>query len=196
MTSIFPCRVAILRTVGFLTLVGAVSIFAGACERQEPAPVEMATTEPHVMAGSGVEAGRYLVTVSGCNDCHTDGYLLTGGQVPEDEWLLGSPVGWRGPWGTSYASNLRLRVQEWTEEQWVETLHSRIGLPPMPWMNVKQLSASDAAAIYQYIRSLGPRGEHMPLPVPPDAEPETPYISLQPLNLGSDAPDASGAPAG
>jgi mono/diheme cytochrome c family protein len=196
MTPTFQHRVTIPGTAPLLALVGAVSILLAACEPQAPAPVEAAATEPHVMAASTIEAGRYLITVAGCNDCHTDGYLQTGGQVPEEAWLAGSPVGWRGPWGTTYASNLRLRAQEWTEEQWVETLHSRTGLPPMPWMNVSQMSASDARAMYQYIRSLGPTGEHMPLPVPPDAEPETPYISLQPLNLGSVAPEDASAPAG
>ncbi|WP_372906389.1 hypothetical protein [Rhodohalobacter sp.] len=37
------------------------------------------------------------------------------GNIPEEEWLAGSPMGWQGPWRTTYASNLRLRVQEWPE---------------------------------------------------------------------------------
>jgi len=49
-----------------------------------------------------VKVGRYLVVISGCNDCHTDGYLMTEGKVPEENWLTGSPVGWHGPWGTTY----------------------------------------------------------------------------------------------
>ncbi|MGM0744616.1 MAG: hypothetical protein ACQETF_04880 [Bacteroidota bacterium] len=55
------------------------------------------------------------MTVAGCNDCHTDGYLMMDGNIPEEEWLAGSPMGWQGPWRTTYASNLRLRVQEWPE---------------------------------------------------------------------------------
>ena len=29
------------------------------------------------------------------------------------------PVGFQGPWGTSYPANLRLTVQSMTETQWV-----------------------------------------------------------------------------
>ena len=47
-----------------------------------------------------VERGKYLVVVTGCNDCHTAGYLFSQGDVPEEEWLTGNPVGWRGPWGS------------------------------------------------------------------------------------------------
>ncbi len=137
--------------------------------------------EPHMSAGSAIEAGRYLVVVAGCNDCHTDGYLASEGDVPEEEWLKGSPIGWRGPWGTTYAKNLRLTVEGMTEDQWVEVLRSRSALPPMPWMNLNQMAEQDARAVYQYIRSLGGGGESMPLPVPPDQEPETAFISLMPV---------------
>jgi hypothetical protein len=139
--------------------------------------------DPHVVGDDPIEVGRYLTIVSGCNDCHTDGYLMTEGNVPEEDWLAGSPVGWQGPWGTTYPSNLRLRVQEWTEEKWIETLKTRKGLPPMPWMNVNKMSENDMSAIYVYIKSLGPKGERMPLAVGPGEIPQTPYLSLFPQNL-------------
>jgi mono/diheme cytochrome c family protein len=147
---------------------------------------------PHLVAASDIEAGRYLVIVGGCNDCHTETYLQTGGDVPEEDWLAGSMLGWRGPWGTTYPPNLRLRVQEWTEDVFVQTVHERKALPPMPWVNVNQMSEQDARAIYRYIRSLGPIGEQMPAPVPPDQEPTTPYLSLMPIQPGA----SSGTPAG
>ena len=135
---------------------------------------------PHLVASSDIEAGRYLVIVGGCNDCHTETYLQTEGNVPEKDWLAGSKLGWRGPWGTTYPPNLRLRVQEWTEDTFVQTLHERKELPPMPWVNVNQISEQDARAIYRYIRSLGPTGEPSPAAVPPDQEPTTPYLLLTP----------------
>jgi mono/diheme cytochrome c family protein len=49
-----------------------------------------------------VERGRYLVTITGCNDCHTAGYLASEGQTPEEQWLTGDTFGWRGPWGTTF----------------------------------------------------------------------------------------------
>lgn len=139
---------------------------------------------PHVTGGTDVEQGRYLVIVGGCNDCHTDGYLPTNGDVPEAQWLLGSPVGFRGPWGTTYASNLRLLVGTYTEDQWVDLLHTRTSLPPMPWMNINQMAEADMRALYRYIGSLGAAGEIMPLAVPPDEDPTTPYVSLEPILPG------------
>jgi hypothetical protein len=47
-----------------------------------------------------VERGRYLVSIAGCNDCHTANYPVRGGKVPEAEWLTGDALGWRGPWRT------------------------------------------------------------------------------------------------
>ena len=63
---------------------------------------------------AAIERGRYLVKIGGCNDCHTPGYAQSGGKVPEAQWLSGVPLGFNGPWGTSYASNLRLSAQSIT----------------------------------------------------------------------------------
>lgn len=142
-----------------------------------------ATVQPHVTAATPVEAGRYLATVAGCNDCHTAGYAEAGSRIPEEDRLAGSPVGWRGPWGMTYPSNLRLTVQSMPEDAWVKILHGRTASPPMPWMNVNKLSEQDARALYQYIKSLGPKGERMPTAEGPDREPHTPYIPLEPQHL-------------
>ena len=60
---------------------------------------------------SQVERGKYLVSISACDDCHTPNYGLSGGKVPEKDWLTGDSLGWQGPWGTTYAPNLRLFFQ-------------------------------------------------------------------------------------
>lgn len=44
------------------------------------------------------------------------------------------------------------------EDDWVDMLHTRTAMPPMPWMNVNKMSDQDARAIYQYLDSLGPKG--------------------------------------
>jgi len=139
-----------------------------------------ADKQVYVKASTDIEAGRYLAIVGGCNDCHTEGYLQSDGKVPEEDWFTGSKMGWRGPWGTTYASNLRLFVQDMDEEDWVETLKTRTSMPPMPWMNVNKMSEKDARAMYKYLKSLGPKGEEMPRAAHPDVEPETPYIWLVP----------------
>jgi mono/diheme cytochrome c family protein len=128
---------------------------------------------------AGVERGRYLVTIGGCNDCHTAGYLQQGGTTPESQWLTGSPVGYQGPWGTTYASNLRLVAGRMTEAEWVA--HARKErLPPMPWFNVKVMSDTDLKAVYAFIRSLGETGAPAPAYVAPGGKVATPYYVFVP----------------
>ena len=136
---------------------------------------------PYVAAASAVEAGRYLVRMGSCDDCHTPGWMETNGNVPDAERLLGSPVGFRGPWGTTYPANLRLVVQSYTEDAFVARVKSGVGLPPMPWMNVSHFSDRDLRAIYAFLRSLGAAGEQAPAAVPPGVAPKTPYISFEPV---------------
>lgn len=80
-----------------------------------------------------IDRGLYLVTVGGCNDCHSPKKMTPNGPLPDETRLLsGHPAdeklpdvptniigpdkwgaitnnnltGWFGPWGTSYTSNL------------------------------------------------------------------------------------------
>jgi hypothetical protein len=94
---------------------------------------------PAIAAADVNEVGRYLAVFALCNDCHTAGWLPAG-DVPEEQWMAGNPVGYEGPWGITFPSNLRLRVQEWSEEQWVQTLKTRKALDPMPWIAVNRMS--------------------------------------------------------
>jgi mono/diheme cytochrome c family protein len=126
-----------------------------------------------------IERGRYLVTVGGCNDCHTAGYAEHAGQVPESEWLTGVPVGFQGPWGTTYPANLRHVVHSMTEAEWIA--HARQErLPPMPWFNLRRMTDADLSAMYLYIRSLGDSGAPMPAYVAPGGHVDTPYIVFVP----------------
>ena len=134
-----------------------------------------AMAEPEV---SMIDRGRYLAKVTGCNDCHTPGYLMQEGKVPESEWLIGDRFGWRGPWGTTYGSNLRLYVQNLTEDEWVQDARTLRRRPPMPWFNLNVMEEADLRALYQYILSLGPAGEPAPAYLPPEQEPPMPYASF------------------
>lgn len=151
-------------------------------------PSVSAQERPHVVAASSVEAGRYLSVVAGCNDCHTAGYLQKKGDVPEENRLTGNPVGWRGPWGTTYASNLRRYVDTISADAFVKVMHTRTAMPPMPWMNVNEISEQDARAIYAYLKHLGPKGKATPENVPPGQEPKTPYIVMTPQKPGAKPP--------
>ena len=87
--------------------------------------------------------------------------------MPEAQWLTGDALGWNGPWGTTYATNLRLYMQDLTEEQWVKKAKTLSARPPMPWFNVQAMSTSDLRAMYRYVRHLGPAGKPAPAYLPP-----------------------------
>jgi mono/diheme cytochrome c family protein len=99
-----------------------------------------------------IERGQYLVTVGGCNDCHSPKKMTPNGPVPDEARLLsGHPTdeklpaippniigpdkwgalvnnnltGWVGPWGTSYSSNLSPDRETGTGA-WNEELFIRI----------------------------------------------------------------------
>ena len=122
--------------------------------------------------------GKYLVVIGGCNDCHTPGYAPTNGKVPEKDWLIGDRLGWRGPWGTTYAVNLRQYMQGLTEAQWVTKAKALETRPPMPWANVRVMTTQDLRAMYRYIRHLGPGGDPAPAYLPPDKDPPPPYVAF------------------
>jgi hypothetical protein len=109
-----------------------------------------------------VEKGRFLVKQLGCNDCHTAGYLQLKGNVPENKWLMGDTIGWRGPLGTSYGSNLRLFVDAFKEEEWIKMAKTLKSRPPMPHPILNAMNNEDLQAIYWFIRYLGPSGKPVP----------------------------------
>lgn len=125
--------------------------------------------------GNLVAHGRYISQIGGCNDCHTSGYLLKDGRVPEKLWLTGSSFGWRGPWGTTYPANLRNLMSTLTEKQWVKLARTLKARPPMPWFDVNIMKEHDLRALYHFVRYLGPAGGPPPAYVPPDKEPQPPY---------------------
>jgi mono/diheme cytochrome c family protein len=129
-----------------------------------------------------VDRGRYLVQIGGCNDCHTPGYPQSDGKTPEADWLTGNPVGFQGPWGTSYPANLRLVVQSMPEAQWLARARTPMR-PPMPWFNLRDMSDADLRAMYSYIRSLGPKGDPAPVAAAPGVAVKTPYFVFVPQNL-------------
>jgi len=142
-----------------------------------------ALTVPGAASAAGkadpmVERGKYLVTIAGCNDCHTPGYGPSDGKVPEKDWLTGDMLGWRGPWGTTYAINLRNYMSKVSEAEWLKTARGLTARPPMPAMNVRQMKDADLKAIYRYIRHLGPAGGEAPAYLPPDKTPNPPFVQF------------------
>jgi mono/diheme cytochrome c family protein len=128
-----------------------------------------------------IERGRYLIMIAACNDCHTPNFLETDGDVPESEWLTGIDIGFRGPWGVTYPKNLRHSVNSMSEKDWVDYVRKAKLAPPMPWWSLHNMTRSDVASIYAYIRSLGLKGELAPQPLPPGENPTTPVYDFVPV---------------
>jgi mono/diheme cytochrome c family protein len=129
---------------------------------------------------ASIQRGRYLVETAGCNDCHTAGYIPAAGKVPEAQWLKGDAVGFRGPWGTTYPSNLRRYFAGVSEQAFIADARSGRMRPPMPWFNLAAMTDADLRAIHRYVRSLGEPGVPAPTYLPPGEEPGTPYIVFVP----------------
>jgi mono/diheme cytochrome c family protein len=128
-------------------------------------------------AANQVERGRYLVKITGCNDCHTPGYLESAGRLEESRWLVGSSLGWQGPWGTTYPPNLRLLTQGLTADQWLRVARRQMR-PPMPWFALREMTDADLLAIYYFTRSLGPAGTHAPAFIPPGKMAQTHVVKI------------------
>lgn len=130
----------------------ALLLSAAGCQRPEAAEAEAAGSSRAVPAVDAVERGKYLVTVAGCNDCHTP--FKTGPNGPEPDMarmLAGHPqelrmppapaprgpwiwagaatnTAFAGPWGVSYASNLTPEPNTglgiWTEDLFIKALRN------------------------------------------------------------------------
>jgi len=157
-----------------LSLGAAAVFFAGqglAQQKQKGQGTVAANVDP-----KRIERGRHLVIITGCNDCHTAGYVQAEGKMKEDQWLLGDRLGFRGPWGTTYPTNLRLSLSKMSERQWIEHAKTLRARPPMPWFNLNAMSEADLGAMYQFVRSLQPQGGPAPEALPPGQEPPQPYV--------------------
>ena len=127
-----------------------------------------------------IERGKYVVMIGGCNDCHTAGYGEADAKTPESDRLKGDTLGFRGPWGTSYPTNLRLNLSKMTEAQWVAYAQKLQVRPPMPWFNLNKMNEADLRAFYHFVKSLGAAGKPAPDALPPNAEPKTPFVVFVP----------------
>lgn len=168
--------VAGIAAVAAWTVATSFRFTAAQAQSANPADVTYVTSK------SAVDAGKYLVLVAGCNDCHPPGYMQAGRSVPEELWLTGMPVGFKGPWGTTYPSNLRLFTAKYkSADEYVQVLRARNTRPPMPWESLHAMSDQDIKAIYAYIKSLPVNGSATPDFVAPGTDPTTPYIPFTPV---------------
>src|SRR5512134_2713331 len=99
-----------------------------------------------------IARGKYLVTTSGCHDCHTPWVMGPKGPEPDmTRMLSGHPAGmelppapkpagpwivsaaatntaWSGPWGISYTANLtpdrETGLGKWTQKNFTDTIRT------------------------------------------------------------------------
>jgi mono/diheme cytochrome c family protein len=118
----------------------------------QDAQVASPATRPDASATDRLARGRYLVTVAGCNDCHTPWHLGPDGPEPDMSRMLSGhpsdaelppppqPVGpwiaaasatntaWSGPWGVSFTANLtpdpETGLGRWTQRNFTETIRT------------------------------------------------------------------------
>lgn len=125
---------------------------------------------------AAAQRGRDVLFQSGCHDCHTPGFALNGGQAPESAWLVGEQIGWNGPWGTTYATNLRLRLTTMSRDEWRAYARVMKARPPMPYWVLNRMSDADLDAIWDTVQSLGKAGAPAPAALPPGVEPQGPAV--------------------
>ena len=165
------------RSVSGFSLLSLAVMALAACSA--PAATETTAAKPAGPSEAELLArGEYLVRIAGCNDCHTPAYAERGGEVPKQEWLVGSPLGFNGPWGTTYAANLRMKVAEMDEAGWLKYTADLRTRPIMPDFAIRAMHEDDRRALYRFIKSLGPGGQKAPEYLPPGQTPPLPYMQM------------------
>ena len=148
----------------------------------------MAAVQPAAAADPQVARGKYLVTIGGCNDCHTPGSFF--GKPDMTKVLGGSDVGFAMPNGVFVAPNLtpdkETGLGKWTTDQIITAItkgerpDKRMLAPIMPYEGLSSLTRSDALAIVAYLRSLPPVSHKVPGPFGPNDTPSVFVMSVQP----------------
>lgn len=138
-------RVSYVMVAGAVVLAGA--LMSAACS-ESSAQASVNTPDPATIA-----RGQYLVTIGGCNDCHTplkmgpkgpepdmsrmlsghpEQFVITApARMPSPEWMAATaPTGTAisGPWGVSFTANLtpdqNTGLGIWTEEMFIKALRT------------------------------------------------------------------------
>lgn len=136
-----------------------------------------------------ITRGKYLVSFSGCTDCHTPGHFL--GKEDKSRFLGGSDVGFAIPGlgvfvGPNLTPDKATGLGQWTAAQIVtaftkgQTPDGRMLAPAMPWRSYANFTPSDAEAVAAYLMSLPPIDHQVAGPFGPTQTPTVFVMSVQP----------------
>ncbi len=112
-----------------------------------------------------VARGKYLVTIAGCNDCHTPGYFF--GKPDMDRFLGGSDVGFEIPGlgvfvGRNITPDKETGIGDWTTDRSSPRCRPASGpdgrqlAPIMPWHAFANFTKDDVTAIAAFLKSIPP----------------------------------------
>ncbi|MGO4871547.1 MAG: c-type cytochrome [Roseiarcus sp.] len=149
------------------------------------------------VAQSQIERGKYLVTVGGCNDCHTPGTFL--GHPDMTRMLGGSDVGFAIPGlgvfvGRNLTPDKETGLGAWSTEEIIAAITTgrrpdgRLLAPIMPWMEFSQLTSADAQAIAAYLQSIPPVKNAVPGPFGPNEKPSVLVFTIVPGDFYASMP--------
>jgi mono/diheme cytochrome c family protein len=133
-----------------------------------------------------IQRGKYLVSITGCSDCHTPGGML--GQPDMQRYLGGSDVGFAIPnvgiyVGPNLTPDKETGLGSWTPDQVIAAI--RTGRRPdgrmlsevMPFPGFSHLTDEDVQAIVAFLESLPPVKNKVPGPFGPKDKATT-FVSV------------------
>lgn len=159
------------------------------------------TSHDAVAQNSQIKRGKYLVTLGGCNDCHTPGYFF--GKPDLARFLGGSEVGFEIPGlGVFHGPNLTpdsdTGIGKWSTEEIVTAItkgkrpDGRELAPTMPWRAYANLTSEDSRAIAAFLKSLPLVKNKVPGPFGPNEKPTSFVMKIVPpeaaTTTGASAP--------
>lgn len=136
-----------------------------------------------------IKRGQYLVTLGGCNDCHTPGYFF--GKPDMTRFLGGSEVGFEIPGlGVFHGPNLtpdpETGLGKWSPQEIIAAItkgrrpDGRVLAPIMPWHAFANLTDGDTRAIAAFLKSLPPVKNKVPGPFGPNEKPTSFVMKIVP----------------
>jgi len=152
-------------------------------------------------ADKQVARGKYLVTIGGCNDCHTPGHFL--GKEDTTRVLGGSDVGFEIPGlgvfvGPNLTPDKDTGLGGWSAKQIVTAIQTgvlpdgRQLAPIMPWRAFASYTKRDAYAVAAYLKSLPAVKNKVPGPFGPS---EAPTVLVMKIVPGSGMAPSPAPPA-